>query len=614
MTIQDRPDEPVHPLAMGTLAGPGDGAEIPLAVNRSRLRHCLWHFNIAKFFAVLDCRCRVAVLALITGTHVALCMWGATVHSPTVDEPAYLAAGLSHWQFGRFDLCKVSPPLVRLIAAIPVMLSEPKVDWEGYKYDEETESGVRTEHNVGRDFLLVNGERSFWLFTIGRWMCIPFSLVGAYVCYRWAGDLFGQASAYAALVLWCFSPNILAHAQLLTPDIGVTSLGLAACYSFWRWSTDSHWRGALAWGTFLGLAVLAKTNAVVLYAALPISYFVSVVVGRCRWNRQARLLIPLGMTTSILVLNLGYGFEGSCRPLGEYRFFSSTFAGSAGTNRFKNTAWRFLPVPLPAAFLEGIDLQRRDFENADGSMKTYFRGEWYDHGWWWYYLYVVAVKAPIGTLVLCSMALFNLKRDANGWSCLGSVGIPGLLLFVLASSQTGIGHAFRYILPAVPFAFVLAAGMFGNPQARFRGLLSTILLLTSIASSLRVYPHSLSYFNELAGGPNHGQFHLLDGNCDWGQDLLFIRQWIRANPDKQPVYVSYWGPMPAEMLGRGLVAPSIPSDAPVPAGTYLISVNLLHNQYWNGRPELNALRKLEAQTPVTPAISRFEVGPPSLRD
>ena len=59
-------------------------------------------------------------LSLVIVIHIVMLGWEAAWNSPTIDEPAYLASGVSHWEFGRFDLCKVSPPLVRLVAAIPV--------------------------------------------------------------------------------------------------------------------------------------------------------------------------------------------------------------------------------------------------------------------------------------------------------------------------------------------------------------------------------------------------------------------------------------------------------------------------------------------------------------
>jgi hypothetical protein len=47
-----------------------------------------------------------------------------------------------------------------------------------------------------------------------------------------------------------------------------------------------------------------------------------------------------------------------------------------------------------------------------------------------------------------------------------------------------------------------------------------------IASSLWIYPHSLSYFNESIGGPLNGHKHLLGSNVDWGQDRRYLAWWV----------------------------------------------------------------------------------------
>jgi hypothetical protein len=66
---------------------------------------------------------RLAVITLL-GTQAGLLAYSATRHSPTHLEPAFLAAGISHWQFGRFELYRVNPPLVRMFTALP-LLAEP---------------------------------------------------------------------------------------------------------------------------------------------------------------------------------------------------------------------------------------------------------------------------------------------------------------------------------------------------------------------------------------------------------------------------------------------------------------------------------------------------------
>jgi hypothetical protein len=55
-----------------------------------------------------------------------------------------------------------------------------------------------------------------------------------------------------------------------------------------------------------------------------------------------------------------------------------------------------------------------------------------------------------------------------------------------------------------------------------------------------VYPHSLSYFNELVG-PEHGHEHLHGSNLDWGQDLLYLKRWLDHHPEARPLQLAYYG-------------------------------------------------------------------------
>lgn len=545
---------------------------------------------------------RLVVLILLV--HTGMIAWGALRHSPTVDEPAYLASGISHWTFGRFDLYRVSPPLVRMVAALPIGVAGAEYDWSRYRGG----PGVRAEHRVGHSFLLVNGERSFSLITLGRWACIPFSLLGAWICYRWAGEIFGRGPALAALLMWCFSPNILAHAQLLTPDIGATSMSLTACYAFWRWSMAPAWRRAIISGGTLGLAVLAKTNAVALFPALVLGISVHAISAKQLRTKKTAAQVIVAFLISVYLVNLGYGFERSFRRLGDYEFFSRTLGSNEAKNRFRGTILEHTPVPLPAAFVEGIDLQRRDFENSHGTMKTYFRGQWYDHGWWWFYLYVIGVKVPIGIWILVLIGVIDIVLcRAHEVECICYLVTPGVALLALACSQTGFGHGVRYVLPAFPFAFILASaamcGIAGNWQRRF----ALTMLIWTLASSLWVFPHTYSYLNEFAGGPRNGHYHLLDGNVDWGQDVFYTRDWIERHPEKRPVYTACWGLLPLEELKIDFTEPDAGTGSSVPSGWYLISVNHLHGDTRLGHPELARFLAYEPAQLVTYTVYAYHV-------
>src|SRR5258708_14711289 len=143
-----------------------------------------------------------------------------------------------------------------MVATIPLILDRPKVDWGPYSAG----PGARSEFEIGQRLISANGERSFWYFTLARWACLPFSLLGGYVCWRWARELYGQLSGLLALILWCFCPNILGHAQLITPDVGETALGLTPCTYFWPWFKDPRWHLALVAGIADRLAAPTKTH------------------------------------------------------------------------------------------------------------------------------------------------------------------------------------------------------------------------------------------------------------------------------------------------------------------------------------------------------------------
>ena len=493
---------------------------------------------------------RLLAAALLLA-HAGLLAYGAAVHSPSIDEVGHMAAGLSHWQLGKFDLYHVNPPLVRMVAAVPVLWAQPKYDWSQFS----DVPGARTEFDVGRTFIAENGERSFWMFTWARWACIPFSLLGGYVCFRWARELYGDWSGLLALTLWCFGPNILANGQMITPDLGATALGVTASYLFWKWLKRPDWPIALGVGVALGLVLQTKMTWIILFGLWPALWLLWRLSERPRdsardWLKQG-LQLGLIFLASLILLNLAYDFEGSFERLGDYSFVSDSFAGPANSgmgdgargNRFAGTWMAVLPVPAPTNYLQGIDVQKRDFE---GHFNSYLRGEWRKQGWWYYYLYALTIKVPLGVWLLALLAAFlGLTRRgyAAAWRDEITVLAPAVVVLAFVSAQTGFNHHSRYVLPILPFFFVWMskAARALEKKKRVAALVSGGAVAWAVASSLLVYPHSLSYFNELAGGPANGSEYLLDSNIDWGQDLLYLRDWLKEHPEARPLKMAYFG-------------------------------------------------------------------------
>lgn len=474
-------------------------------------------------------------------------------------------AGLSHWKFGRFELYRVNPPLVRMVAALPVMAAGYNEDWSGFHEG----PGARPVFGMGEDFVAANGERSFFLFMIARWACIPFSWIGGIVCYLWARDLYGRPSGVLACLLWSFSPNILAHASLITADAHATALGLAACYTFWRWLKRPTWTQAALTGLVLGLAELAKTTLILFYPLWPLLWFVyrwgdRQTMAIRDWLREGGMLL-VRMAIGVYVLNLGYGFEGTMKPFGEFQFVSELFVGEESdttANRFAGTWLDHLPVPFPKNYLLGIDIQQRDFEHY--GRPSYLRGVWQDHGWWYYYLYAVAIKVPLGTWLLGLLVIvLSVTGHLRGppWRDEMVLLVPAVVIFTVVSSKTGFNEHMRYVLPCFPFVFVWLGKISriyltrdGEKEYSARRLVGArrwkdfylapmgreggvLLIGWLVTSNLWIYPHSLSYFNEAIGGPLNGAEHLLGSNVDWGQDLRYLQR----KSDCDYLFLAYYG-------------------------------------------------------------------------
>jgi len=276
---------------------------------------------------------------------------------------------------------------------------------------------------------------------------------------------------------------------------------------------------------------------------------------------------------ALFLINAFYEFRGSFRRLDSYEFISKALAGSEdwqseqwSNNRFRGTVIGLLPVPFPEDFLVGVDLQKWDFDRERWS---YLRGEWRDHGWWYYYLYAAAIKVPIGSWILMGIAIFGALRFRSMRAPYIDellLCVPVVAILFAASSETGLNRHFRYVLPVFPFVIILASRAFkawDSTKHRLRFLL-TGACTWLIVSSVSVFPHSASYFNELIGGPSNAWRHLNASNISWGQDLRAVERWAQNHPENRPLFIkSYVHIVPPNMIGIPSIGtvPSMPTGA-----------------------------------------------------
>lgn len=521
-----------------------------------------------------------------------------------IDELAHIPAGISHWSTGTFHLYCVNPPLVRSLAALPVLAVHPEVDYQNLV----PPVGKRGEWQFARDFAKANQGRYVDLVRLARLPMIAWCVLGTWVIFRWSNNLYGRPAGLVASTIWAFDPTVLSFGHVVIPDVPSAVAALAATYTFWLYLKRPSWGLAVAAGFLLGIAELTKFTLLILYAVWPLLWLIATPwrsSGSSGMRRSIRGLAAHGAliaVLSLLVVNAGYAFRDTCLPIGSYEFVSRTL-GSPGNdptldggrrgfvtgNIFRGSMLQQLPVPLPADLLKGVDFQRLDFESQ---MPSYMRGEWRTEGWWEYYVYALAVKEPIGTwlLALWSLGLVVLRHPASApWKDEICLLLPAIVILAFVSSQTGFNHHMRYVLPMFPFIAVgigkLAWYVKGTTRAP--ALLVLVALGGSIASTLSVYPHTMSYFNEIAGGPENGPRHLADSNIDWGQDVLYLKDWLDAHPEARPVGLLINHLVDPAVVGIDFHIPpegrpvEIPSDAELDAGFgpwpgyYAVSTSIL---------------------------------------
>ncbi len=610
-----------------------------------------------------------ATLALLLILQSSLLVWSARVHSPTWDEPAYLVAGISHWKFGRFDLCSVNPPLIRVIASAPVyFLMNPEVNWNLYS----TDPAQRSEVLLGRAFIEDNGFSAVNMLFAARLMILPIALIGTLLCFFLARDLFGNSLAgLVAACLWALSPDVLAYGSVITADLASAVAGLAVSYSAFRLIRNGSWNRTIELGTVTGVALLCKS----IWLVLPIVFLVlwlairylpilfSVREGNAYIKPQIARMggltkLVVASVVAILIVNAFYGFQGVGIQLKNYKLVSQLGSGNIATvnkkagqvisttvlpthwgaglvskatatkksdkvestltqvrsadephcpacqatedfvsalgssidceackqlaiqttsdsfsqvpiglpgNRFQKSALGNLPVPLPQRYVEGVDIQRRDFESGmrRPEWASYFAGNWKLGGWLRFYWVGLLFKTPIAALLLLVSALaccMFWKLDPQQRAGLLCLGLPAVAVMSLLTINTGLNRYLRYALPVLPLMMIFAAGFArtlthawaGGQTFRVRLVTSVIalLMLTYAGTSLSVAPHWFSYFNSMAGGPERGYRWFTDSNVDWGQDLLFAKEWLERHPEaKSNLNLAFFGSYSPAGLG-----------------------------------------------------------------
>ncbi|WP_182275585.1 glycosyltransferase family 39 protein [Granulicella sp. 5B5] len=466
---------------------------------------------------------RAAMVAGLLLVMAAQLVWVSRRSSATWDEPHHLFDGYMVLTRHTYTLNPEVPPLVKLVAALPLLgrgLAVPA---------DHGWSVPREAFRDGRDFVFGNGVGR--TLELGRLACMGFTLALGLLIYCMAAEMFGYGAGLFALALYVVDPNFLAHGALVTTDVGSACLFVAALYVFYRYSGRPTWGRLLLAGFAAGLLLAAKFTGVFLAPMLVLLVLAEWVVVRS-WKplRERAVALVVVFAMAWVVLWGFYGFRYSAGvnggdidpPLSAYL---ARMYDRADAPRLAMLAKYHV---LPEAYLWGLEnTKQTEFEDT-----SYLWGKVYRHGNWWYFPVALAVKSTLPFLLLLVAGLVLMvvlptsqKRDV-GHPALWLLVPTGLYFAVAMHSDFDIGV--RHLLPVYALLYVLVGGVASvlvQKDARWMYALG-VLLCWQVVTSERVAPAYMAYGNEAWGGPLQVHRYLSDANVDWGQQLIAVKRYI----------------------------------------------------------------------------------------
>ncbi len=450
-------------------------------------------------------------------------------NSATWDEAHHLFSGYESWKQADFGLNPEVPPLVKLLAAAPLLpmhLQVPKLQGRPF----QTECFLD-----GKAFVFKN-DASRLLFR-ARMAVSILTLLLALLVFLATQEIFNTKAALFALALFVFDPNLLAHGALVTTDAGEACLIFAAIYALYRNAKNPSAGRLLVASMAVGLAILSKFTGILLIPMFVLLAAREVAVSAPQLRKQSALrwLRSLAVAGVVVYAMLwaAYGFRYAARPNGlslnpPLAEYLQQVPSQVDAHLLTDMARVHF---LPESFLYGLANTKITAE-IDPS---YFFGKVYPHGIWLYFPAAFLIKSTVPLLLLCvlgfaAIATRKLNHQRELWFLL----LPPAFYFLVAmSNHMDIGV--RHLLPIYPFLYTLGAGAswaFLRTNRRWAYALAA-LLLWQVVTSVRVFPAYMAYANELWGGPTKTHLYLSDANVDWGQQLLAVREYLQKHNIQQ---------------------------------------------------------------------------------
>jgi hypothetical protein len=487
---------------------------------------------------------RASVLAaLLLIALMAILAWGAVRRELAVfDEVAHVGAGLSYVQKLDLRLNEEHPPLVKVLAALPLVVRGVHTDY------------TQISWTISRKFF--PAYLAQWIFgawvlnhwnasaTVLEWARLPMlglTLFLAWAVFRIGSRLGGDWGGLLSLAAYVTTPTFLTFGPLVLTDTAITLFVILTLWSMGElWSAPTR-KNIAVFALCLAAALLSKFSALVLFIVLPIF----------AWSLRFRSVSGMPKERDLLrqwrrlrARAAGRGIAGALAMVYAFYFFFSIrqpsdalyFLGSGPIA----LVFRRLLLPF-ALYLRGVF-----WVVITGSRPTFLLGHIHPHGVWYYFPIAFLLKSTTGFLglLLLALGLWGWRR----WMHLPSILPPeldlqwralwtGFWVFttvcLLSPLTISIRHfGFSIVLLIVFLAVVprMLASLHAQAPVWAKGSATAaiLLVLCCIASAVRAYPYYFPYINALGFG-RPAYMLLSDSNVDWDQAFPDAETWVQQH-------------------------------------------------------------------------------------
>ena len=445
--------------------------------------------------------------------------------SQTWDEGNHIFAGYRSWTDADFGLNPEHPPLVKLLATVPLLGSQPKSPVLEERFFKE-DAFLR-----GKEFLYQNDPEKILSRT--RTAAATLTLLTALIVFFGTREMFGTGAAFIALTLLAFDPNLLAHGALITTDVGLACFMFLSIYMFYRFVKAPSALRLIVAGASVGLVFAVKHTGLLvvpilfLLALCEIILYIFGANGEKIGRYVLRILGSLALITLIgwLVLWSFYGFRYDARPNG-LQMNPPLVEYVKGLEPYE--AWPISTTArlrlLPESYLYGL----ADVKLTANYYTSYVLGKVYAHGVWFYFPVAFVIKSTIGVLALLLLSLgVIVTRRLNCPREILFLIVP-VIFYLIVALTVGMNIGVRHILVVYVFLYVLIGGATWALIQTSRKWAYAVgaCLLVHVASSVLAFPNYIPYANEFWGGPSQTHKYLTDSNADWGQQLKSVKQYL----------------------------------------------------------------------------------------